>query len=77
MSDTNNRPNADGSLRGDDKNMPDRGTKTGVTDTYGADLSLMAINRIGGISKFTQSDMIDETDNDDGSDRGEAKDSII
>jgi hypothetical protein len=30
MSETNNRPNKDGSLRGDDKALPSRGTKTGL-----------------------------------------------
>jgi len=55
MSDTNNRPLKDGSLRGDDKAMPDRGTSTGVTDTYGADLSPTAANKHGGISSATKS----------------------
>ena len=36
-----------GELQGDDRAMPDRGTASGVTDTYGADLSLKAINRKG------------------------------
>ncbi len=31
MSDTNNRPNMDGSLRGDDRPMPKRGTGTGFS----------------------------------------------
>lgn len=60
MSDTNNRPLPDASLRGDDKAMPDRGTSTGVTDTYGADLSQTAKNRKGGISGATGSDPADE-----------------
>lgn len=60
MSDTNNRPNADGSLRGDDKPVPNKGTRTNVTDTYGADLSLTATNRQGGISGATKSDSGDE-----------------
>ncbi len=60
MSDTNNRPNADGSLRGDDKPMPDRGTGTNVTDTYGADLSLKAKNTAGKITGATGSDSPDE-----------------
>lgn len=60
MSDTNNRPNADGSLRGDDKNLPDRGTSSGVTDTYGADLSVGAKNRQGGITGATKSNPVDQ-----------------
>ena len=60
MSDTNNRPNADGSLRGDDKPMPNRGTGTGVVDTYGADLSPTAKNRLGSITGATKSDPADE-----------------
>lgn len=60
MSDTNNRPTADASLRGDDRAMPDRGTRTGVTDTYGADLSGGAKNRQGGITGATKSDPVDE-----------------
>lgn len=48
MSDTNNRPNKDGSLRGDSKNIPDRGTKTGLNgDTYGASLERDATNGKG------------------------------
>lgn len=53
MSDTNYRPT--GNLEGDSKAMPDRGTGTGVTDTYGADLSLTARNRKGSITGATQS----------------------
>lgn len=45
MSDTNNRPNKDGSLRGDAKNLPDKGAKTGLNgDTYGASLDKDATN---------------------------------
>lgn len=48
MSDTNNRPNKDGSLRGDARNMPDRGTRTGLNgDTYGASLERDATNSRG------------------------------
>jgi len=56
MSDTNNRPLPDGSLRGDNKPMRNVGTETGVTDAYGADLSLEAKNVIGKITAFTKSD---------------------
>lgn len=54
MSDTNNRPTNE--IRGDDRAIPDRGSKSGVTDTYGADLSPDAKNGIGGISGSTKSD---------------------
>ncbi|MCU0689771.1 MAG: hypothetical protein MUF54_00080 [Polyangiaceae bacterium] len=50
MSDCNNRPNKDGSLRGDTKSLPDRGTGTGVTDSYGASLDMGATNRKGRIA---------------------------
>lgn len=60
MSDTNNRPLQDGSLRGDDKGMPNRGTSTGVSDTYGADLSQGAKNRLGGMSGATKSDPVEQ-----------------
>jgi hypothetical protein len=39
-----------GKLQGDTKPMPDRGTGTAVTDTYGADLSQDAQNRKGKMS---------------------------
>lgn len=39
-----------------DHGMPDRGTSTGVTDTYGADLSQGADNRQGSIRGATRSD---------------------
>jgi len=45
-----------GELQGDSKPIPDRGSETGVTDTYGADLSPDAKNRLGGIRGATQSD---------------------
>lgn len=63
MSDTNFRPTPDAKLRGDDKAMPDRGTGTGVTDTYGADLSPQAQNRKGKITGATGSDPADENCN--------------
>lgn len=46
----------DGKLQGDDKPMPNQGTSTGVTDTYGADLSQGADNRIGSIVGSSKSD---------------------
>lgn len=69
MSDTNNRPLPDGSLRGDTKAMPDRGTSTGMdpgapifwavenTDTsFDGD----ATNRVGGMGGTTDSDPADQ-----------------
>lgn len=46
-------------VRGDEKEMPDRGTSTGVTDTYGATLGEDAINRRGSVP--ADSDPIDRT----------------
>lgn len=37
-------------VRGDSKSIPDRGTSTGVDDTYGADLSPDATNSQGKMS---------------------------
>ncbi|THF55918.1 hypothetical protein [Pseudothauera rhizosphaerae] len=37
-----------GELQGDNRPMPNRGTGTGVGDTYGADISPDATNREGG-----------------------------
>lgn len=45
-----------GDLQGDTKPMPDRGTETGVSDTYEADLGQSATNRIGSITGDTKSD---------------------
>jgi hypothetical protein len=45
-----------GELQGDSKEMPDRGTSTGVSDTYGADLGQSATNREGSIAGSTKSD---------------------
>lgn len=45
-----------GELQGDTKPMPDRGVKTGVTDTYGADLSGDAVNRIASMGDAAKSD---------------------
>ena len=36
--------------------LPDKGTGTGVTDSYGADLGQNSTNRIGGIGRSTRSD---------------------
>lgn len=58
MSESNYRPS--GELQGDTKAMPNRGTKTGMNgDTYGADLSGDATNRIGSIKSNTKSDHAD------------------
>lgn len=43
-------------LVGDDKPMPDRGTGTGLTDSYGAKTDLNATNRIGGMGNAAKSD---------------------
>lgn len=45
-----------GELQGDTRPMPDRGTSTGVDDTYGADLSQEATNSQGSIASATKSD---------------------
>lgn len=68
MSDTNNRPLPDGSLRGDTKSMPDRGTSTGMGDnaqTEGMSLDLDATNSMGSIRSATQSDAPGESPSDD------------
>lgn len=49
-----------GELQGDSKAIPDRGTGTGVTDSYGADLSADATNRLGSIRGMTGSDPGDQ-----------------
>lgn len=51
-----NYPRPNGQLQGDSKAMPDRGTRTGVTDTYGADVSQSATNKHGGMGSATKSD---------------------
>lgn len=53
MKDQFYRPNGD--LQGDTKSMPDRGTGSGVSDTYGADVSQGATNREGSIKGATRS----------------------
>jgi hypothetical protein len=45
-----------GKVQGDETAMPNKGTGTGVTDTYGADLSQDATNREGSIRGATRSD---------------------
>lgn len=45
-----------GNLQGDSKAMPNQGTGTGVTDTYGADLSPSATNQRGSIHSAAKSD---------------------
>ena len=47
-----------GNLQGDSRAMPDRGISTGVTDSYGANLSTDATNRQG--SMGANSDPMDE-----------------
>lgn len=49
-----------GELQGDAGKLPDRGTETGVTDTYGADLGQNATNRMGSIRGACKSDSGDE-----------------
>jgi hypothetical protein len=56
-----------GEVQGDDRELPDRGTSTGVTDTYGADLSVDATNRRGSITNATKSDPPDEDEAGDAS----------
>lgn len=54
-----------GQLQGDTKPMPDRGTGTGLNgDTYGADISGNATNRLGGLGNATRSDAPFEGDSD-------------
>jgi len=61
MSDQNYRPSRNGDLvEGDTKSMPNRGTKTGVDDSYGADLDQLSTNGMGGISESTGSDGMQE-----------------
>jgi len=58
MSDSNYRPKGD--LSGDPKMIPDKGSKTAVTDGYGANLDPTATNREGPISGSTMSDGMQE-----------------
>lgn len=60
-------PDGGDSVRGDTGAIPDRGTGTGFNgDTYGADTSPEATNRISGIRGATRSDAPFESDNDSG-----------
>lgn len=62
--DSNYTPN--GMLQGDDKAMPDRGTKTGFNgDTYGASVDGNATNSMGKITGATKSDPMMEDAVDD------------
>lgn len=45
-----------GEIQGDTKAIPDCGVKTGVTDTYGANLNGDAVNRLGGMGDAAKSD---------------------
>lgn len=55
-----------GKLMGDDAAMPDRGTATGMNgDSYGADLSPEAENRMGSLTAAAKSDPMDECYSDD------------
>lgn len=51
-------------VRGDERDMPDKGTSTGVSDTYGADVSPTSTNRDGPVSG-TGSDPIDRVKSPD------------
>lgn len=51
--------NANEVVRGDSKEVPDRGTSTGVTDTYGAELGGDATNSSGRLTG-TRSDPVDQ-----------------
>lgn len=62
MSECNYKPS--GELQGDTKAMPDRGTSTGVTDTYGANLN--GTNRRGGLGNAAKSDAAYDNDPDGG-----------
>ena len=53
------KPN--GQLQGDTKSMPDRGHSTGVTETYGADLSGDACNCQGDIGRSSKSDKAEQS----------------
>lgn len=48
------KPN--GEVQGDTTPMPNKGTGSGVTDTYGADIGATAENRIGSIAGAAKSD---------------------
>ena len=55
------RPDGTGVVQGDSAPMPDRGTKTGFNgDSYEADTSCCATNRMGSIAGDTKSHNPDE-----------------
>lgn len=60
MSDTNSRPNKDGSIRGDSRDLPMKSEGSFATDSYGADLGPDATNRKGRITGATGSDPMDQ-----------------
>lgn len=49
-----------GNIQGDARVIPDRGISTGVTDSYGADLSGDATNGQGSIGSASKSDKMDK-----------------
>lgn len=67
MSNDNKMPTGD--LQGDSGAMPDRGTSTGVTDSYGATMS--GTNRIGGMGNSAKSDSAYDNDPDGGESDGD------
>lgn len=56
MQEQGNGPEANSRVQGDEKHLPNRGSRTGVEDSYGADLSPDATNKVRGLSRDTQSD---------------------
>lgn len=58
MSEANYKPT--GALQGDTKPMPNRGSGSGVTDTYGASVDQNSTNAKGGISGATGSDPMEQ-----------------
>lgn len=54
MKECNYKPN--GEVQGDSRAMPDRGVSTGLSDSYGADLSGDATNSMGKIGGASNSD---------------------
>lgn len=53
---TGNGPEANSRVQGDETRIKSQGSRTGVIDTYGSDLSPDATNRVRGMSQDTQSD---------------------
>ena len=54
-------PDGGDQVRGDTSTLRDKGTRTGVVDSYGADLGQDATNRAGGMASGTKSDAPYET----------------